>query len=68
LEKYFVMRRRHMLGTEDKTLCGWPLTTGELKQLRSSNRVHVTCKRCLEKLETYSKNDSKKGKGIFSNG
>ena len=57
-----------MLGTEDKTLCGWPLTTGELKQLRSSNRVHVTCKRCLEKLETYSKSDNKKGEGIFSNG
>ena len=57
-----------MLGMEDKTLCGWPLTTGELKQLRSSNRIHVTCKRCLEKLETYSKNDNKKDKGIFSNG
>ena len=57
-----------MLGTEDKTLCGWPLTTGELKQMKSVNSIHVTCKRCLEKLETYSKDDNKKGKGIFSNG
>ena len=24
-----------MLGTEDKTLCGWPLTTGELKQMKT---------------------------------
>ena len=57
-----------MLGIEDKTLCGWPLTTGELKQLRSANRIHVTCKRCLEKLESYSKDDGNKGKGIFLDG
>ena len=62
------MRRRHMLGTEDKTLCGWPLTTGELKQLRSANRIHVTCKRCLEKLESYSKDNRNKKKGIFLDG
>ena len=57
-----------MLGIEDKTLCGWPLTTGELKQMRSVNTIHVTCKRCLEKLESYTKDDSGKGKGIFSDG
>ena len=58
-----------MLGTEDKTLCGWPLTTGELKQLRSSNRVHVTCKRCLEKLESYSEDNKLiRQKGSVSNG
>ena len=62
------MRRRHMLGTEDKTLCGCPLTTGELKQMKNSSRIHVTCKRCLDKLESYSKDDNSKSKGIFSNG
>ena len=43
-----------MLGTEDKTLCGWPLTTGELNQIKSVNSIHVTCKRCLDKLEAYN--------------
>ncbi len=62
------MRRRHMLGTEDKTLCGWPLTTGELKQMKSSNRIHVTCKRCLDKLESYDNKENKNNKGIFYNG
>ena len=57
-----------MLGTEDKTLCGWPSTTGELKQMKNSSRIHVTCKRCLDKLESYSKDDNSKSKGIFSNG
>ena len=66
LFKFNYMRRRHMLGIEDKTLCGWPLTTGELKQLRSASRIHVTCKRCLEKLESYSKDDGNRRKGIFS--
>ena len=58
-----------MLGIEDKTLCGWPLTTGELKQMRSVNTIHVTCKRCLEKLESYSE-DNKiiMQKGSMSNG
>ena len=58
-----------MLGTEDKTLCGWPLTTGELKQMKSVNSIHVTCKRCLEKLETYnSDNKHIKQKGNVLNG
>ena len=58
-----------MLGTEDKTLCGWPLTTGELKQMKSVNSIHVTCKRCLEKLETYSnENNLIKQKGNVLNG
>tara|TARA_B100000959_G_C14869223_1_gene577617 strand:+ start:840 stop:1031 length:192 start_codon:yes stop_codon:yes gene_type:complete len=63
------MRRRHMLGTEDKTLCGWPLTTGELKQLKSVSTIHITCKRCLEKLESYSENNNLiKQKGNVLNG
>lgn len=62
------MRRRHMLGTEEKTLCGWPLTTGELKQMKSSSRIHVTCKRCLDKLESYDNKENKINKGIFYNG
>ena len=62
------MRRRHMLGTEDKTLCGWPLTTGELKQMKSSSRIHVTCKRCLDKLESYDNKENKHNKGIIYNG
>ena len=58
-----------MLGIEDKTLCGWPLTTGELKQMRSVNTVHVTCKRCLEKLESYSEDNKLiRQKGSVSNG
>ncbi len=58
-----------MLGIEDKTLCGWPLTTGELKQMRSVNTIHVTCKRCLEKLESYSEDNKLiRQKGSVSNG
>ena len=58
-----------MLGTEDKTLCGWPLTTGELKQMRSSSKIHVTCKRCIDKLESYSDdNILTKRKGSALNG
>ncbi len=58
-----------MLGTEDKTLCGWPLTTGELKQLKSVSTIHITCKRCLEKLESYSENNNLiKQKGNVLNG
>ena len=58
-----------MLGTEDKTLCGWPLTTGELKQMKSVNSMHITCKRCLERLESYSNdNNLIKHKGNIFNG
>lgn len=57
-----------MLGIEDKTLCGWPLTTGELKQMRSVNSVHVTCKRCLDRLESYYDDSIIKQKGNVTNG
>ena len=46
-----LMRRRHMLGTHDKTLCGWSVTTGELTQLKKMDSKYVNCKRCLEKLD-----------------
>ena len=45
------MRRRHMLGTHDKTLCGWSVTTGELTQMKKMDNRYVNCKRCLEKLD-----------------
>ena len=45
------MRRRHMLGTHDKTLCGWSVTTGELSQMKKMDNKYVNCKRCLEKLD-----------------
>ena len=44
------MRRRHMLGTHDKTLCGWSVTTGELTQMKKMDNRYVNCKRCLDKL------------------
>ncbi len=40
-----------MLGTHDKTLCGWSVTTGELTQLKKMDSKYVNCKRCLEKLD-----------------
>jgi hypothetical protein len=40
-----------MLGTHDKTLCGWSVTTGELSQLKKMDNKYVNCKRCLEKLD-----------------
>ena len=46
-----LMRRRHMLGTHDKTLCGWSVTTGELSQMKKMDNKYVNCKRCLEKLD-----------------
>ena len=45
-----VMRRRHMLGEHEKTLCGWGLTTGELSQMRRMDNRYVNCKRCLDKM------------------
>ena len=41
-----------MLGTHDKTLCGWSVTTGELSQMKKMDNKYVNCKRCLEKLDT----------------
>ena len=48
--RIFVMRRRHMLGEHEKTLCGWGLTTGELSQMRRMDNRYVNCKRCLDKM------------------
>ena len=39
-----------MLGTHDKTLCGWSVTTGELTQMKKMDNRYVNCKRCLDKL------------------
>ncbi len=44
------MRRRHMLGEHEKTLCGWGLTTGELSQMKRMENRYVNCKRCLDKM------------------
>jgi|TARA_B110000881_G_scaffold218812_1_gene239121 hypothetical protein len=43
-----------MLGTHDKTLCGWNVTVGELTQLKKMDSKYVNCKRCLEKLDVFS--------------
>jgi len=43
-----------MLGTHDKTLCGWNVTVGELTQLRKMDSKYVNCKRCIEKLDDFS--------------
>ncbi|MEC9333378.1 MAG: hypothetical protein VYA07_04985 [Candidatus Thermoplasmatota archaeon] len=44
------MRRRHMLGRQEKTLCGWALTNGELAQMKRLETRYVNCKRCLDKM------------------
>jgi len=67
------MRRRHMLGTHEKTLCGWNVTVGELSQLKKMDSKYVNCKRCLEKLDGVSNILSldlkiKKNIGNVSNG
>ena len=49
-----------MLGTHDKTLCGWSVTTGELTQLRKMDSKYVNCKRCLDKLHAASSLPSSK--------
>ena len=43
-----------MLGTHDKTLCGWNVTVGELTQLKKMDSKYVNCKRCIEKLDDFS--------------
>jgi|TARA_B110000240_G_scaffold188125_1_gene226559 hypothetical protein len=43
-----------MLGTHDKTLCGWNVTVGELTQLRKMDSKYVNCKRCIDKLDDFS--------------
>ena len=48
--QFLVMRRRHMLGEHEKTLCGWGLTTGELSQMKRMDNRYVNCKRCLDKM------------------
>tara|TARA_B100000700_G_scaffold256328_1_gene289518 strand:- start:79 stop:330 length:252 start_codon:yes stop_codon:yes gene_type:complete len=55
---FHIMRRRHMLGTHDKTLCGWSVTTGELTQLKKMDSKYVNCKRCLEKLDAANQPSS----------
>jgi len=67
------MRRRHMLGTYDKTLCGWNVTVGELTQLKKMDSKYVNCKRCLEKRDVFSNISSlelkiKKNIGNVTNG
>jgi len=62
--RFFVMRRRHMLGEHEKTLCGWGLTTGELSQMRRMDNRYVNCKRCLDKMmELPAPLNSKKASG-----
>ena len=39
-----------MLGEQEKTLCGWGLTTGELSQMKRMETRYVNCKRCLDKM------------------
>jgi len=59
-----------MLGTHDKTLCGWTVTTGELTQLKKMDNKYVNCKRCLEKLDaanTISSSNSNKNKRVVPN-
>ena len=48
--KISIMRRRHMLGRQEKTLCGWALTNGELAQMKRLETRYVNCKRCLDKM------------------
>ena len=43
-----------MLGTHDKTLCGWNVTVGELTQLKKMDSKYVNCKRCIDKLDGFS--------------
>lgn len=45
------MRRRHIIGADDKTLCGWALTERQLQYAKYTNWTQVNCKRCLEKKE-----------------
>jgi hypothetical protein len=59
-----------MLGTHDKTLCGWTVTTGELTQLKKMDNKYVNCKRCLEKLDaanTISSSNLNKNKRVVPN-
>ena len=64
------MRRRHMLGDHEKTLCGWGLTTGELSQMRRMDNRYVNCKRCLDKMMELpeSLNSKKASRGNPVNG
>jgi len=62
-----------MLGTHDKTLCGWNVTVGELTQLKKMDSKYVNCKRCLEKRDVFSNISSlelkiKKNIGNVTNG
>ena len=45
------MRRRHIVGPDDKTLCGWELTERQLQYAKYTNWYQVNCKRCLAKTE-----------------
>ena len=65
-----VMRRRHMLGEQEKTLCGWGLPTGELSQMRRMDNRYVNCKRCLDKMMELPEplNSKKASRGNPANG
>lgn len=51
-----------MLGTHDKTLCGWTVTIGELAQLKKMDNKYVNCKRCLDKLNAAEVFESSRSK------
>ena len=59
---FMLMRRRHVLGTHDKTLCGWSVTTGELAQLKKMDSRYVNCRRCLDKLDAAASFESSNAK------
>ena len=65
-----VMRRRDMLGEQEKTLCGWGLTPGALSQMRRIDNRYVNCKRCLDKMMELPEplNSKKASRGNPANG
>ena len=42
-----IMRRRHMLGHQRLTICGYPTTQQERRVMRKSTWKQVSCKHCL---------------------
>ena len=62
------MRRRHVLGTHDKTLCGWSVTTGELAQLKKMDSRYINCRRCLDKLDAAASFESSNTKSNQKSG
>ena len=58
-----IMRRRHMLGHQRLTICGYPTTQQERRVMRKLTWDQVSCKHCLA-MHTHHDGRDTAGRGV----